>query len=88
MKLMVTLNVKDFVDEYNNYAKAFNFVTMTTETVYIMLDKIYGGVTYVESKPEHVIMSATELETLADLLDVEGWGEFAMDKASRIWFIK
>lgn len=89
MKLMFTLNVKEFVDEYNKYSKAFKFVTVTPETVYIMLDKIYGGVTYVKIEPEYVIMSATELETLADLLDVEGWGgENALDKALHVWFIK
>ena len=88
MKLMATLNVQDFVTEYNKYAKAFNFVSMTTETVFSELDKIYGGFTYVKGQPDHVVMSAAELETLADLLDIEGWKELALDKALRMWFLK
>ena len=88
MELMTTLNVQDFVTEYNNYAKAFNFVTMTTEMIFTALDKIYDGFTYVTAQPDYVVMSATELETLAGLLDIERWGEFALDKALKVWFIR
>lgn len=88
MKLMITLNVKKLISGYNTYSKAFNLKPMTDEMIYNMLDDIYGGYTYSIARPEYVIMSTTELERFANMLNEDIWHEIVIDNASSLWFIE
>lgn len=88
MKLMVTLNVKKFVDENNLYAKSFDMGKLTVETVYKALDDIHGVTNYIISKPHYVALTAGEIEKFTEMLDVDGWKEIALDNSSRVWFMR
>lgn len=86
MKLMITLNIREFAKEYNRYAEMFNEETLTLEKVYKMLEIALGNDLHKEIKSTFALLTSEELERFAELFVEAGWKEIVLDKSTKISF--
>lgn len=86
MKLMAIIGIQKFVDGYNLFANAFCEETITEESVYDMLEKIFNSDINRIIKAPHVFMNAEELEKFASMFKKTGWMEAALNKSMDILF--
>lgn len=86
MKLMVTVNLKKLVKEYNGYSVIFKEEPITISTLYDLLEQTLGNALNATCKTSHVILTVDEAERFAAMFIEDGWKELAFDTASSISF--
>lgn len=86
MKLMITLNIREFAKEYNTYATLFNEDTLTMDKVYKLIETAVGNNLNTEINSNFAFMTSEELERFAELFIEDGWKEIVLDKSTKIYF--
>lgn len=88
MKLMITLNVERFVNDYNNYAVMFEEELITKDTVYKLLNASLDFNIVTTADINYFLLKPSEVERFAALIIEDGWKEIVLNNATKISFFR
>lgn len=88
MKMRFTLHIRNFTTKYNEYAALHNEEEIKVETVYKMLESVFGDDLYTAIESTTATMTGEELERFAALFLDDGWKEVVLNEATWITILQ